>query len=71
MVLDVARTLMRRSLCLLRAALLAVFGGAPLVDSLVDTDAATARPVLGRSRVLTSQFAASAGASRPPPALFA
>lgn len=70
MVLDATRTLLRRSLCLLRAVLLAVLGGArkPLIDSLVDTVPAVAVPVIARVRVLAEQFTASVGASRAPPA---
>ncbi|MFI1993093.1 hypothetical protein [Actinoplanes sp. NPDC020271] len=73
MVMDSARGVLLRLLCLLRAVLLAVFGGAskPLDDSLVDTGEATARPVIGRERVLTEQITASTGVSRAPPALFA
>jgi hypothetical protein len=73
MVMDSVRALLHRSLCLLRAVLLAVFGGAhtPLDDSLVDSGEAVARPVIGRDRVLAEQVTASVGASRAPPALLA
>ncbi len=73
MVMDSARALLHRSLCLLRAVLLAVFGGAhrPLDDSLVDSGAAVAGPVIGRERVLAEQITASTGVSRAPPALLA
>ncbi|GAA2878844.1 hypothetical protein Acy02nite_77000 [Actinoplanes cyaneus] len=73
MVIDSARSMLHRVVCLLRAVLLAVFGGArmSLDDSLVDAAVAAARPVIGRDRVLTEQIARSAGVSRAPPALFA
>ncbi|WP_436531399.1 hypothetical protein [Actinoplanes sp. HUAS TT8] len=71
--MDSVRGMLHESLRLLRVAMLAVFGSTfrPLDDSLVDTEAAPAFPVIGHERTLIEQFTASIGDSRAPPALSA